>query len=246
VAVVIRKYGEIAVRTTLLGAAATLGALLAGLPSMAAAASLIGPTPYLSAADSPFVPANFAQFYLEDLEDGLVNTTGLTATGSGICVSNATCFVGSGLIDSVGNGGDPTVGHSLFADGSITLTFDAVALGSLPTAAGLVWTDGNNPITFEAFDQNGVSLGTIVGNHADGSFTGGTAEDRFYGATNAGGISKLVISNPPGIEIDHIQYGVGAAATGGVPEPASWALMVLGFGGLGAAMRARRRTPLHA
>ncbi|MFI4950996.1 MAG: PEPxxWA-CTERM sorting domain-containing protein, partial [Caulobacterales bacterium] len=109
-----------------------------------------------------------------------------------------------------------------------------------------VWTDGNNPITFEAFDQNGVSLGTIVGNHADGSFTGGTAEDRFYGATNAGGISKLVISNPPGIEIDHIQYGVGAAATGGVPEPASWALMVLGFGGLGAAMRARRRTPLHA
>jgi hypothetical protein len=31
-------------------------------------------------------------------------------------------------------------------------------------------------------------------------------------------------------------------ASGGVPEPATWAMMLLGFGGLGAAMRARRRT----
>jgi hypothetical protein len=229
-------------RTNLLGAAATLGVLLAGLPVIAAAATLIGPTPYLSAADSPFVPGSFSQFYLEDLEGGQVNTLGLTATGPGICVSNTACFVGSGLIDSVGNGGNPNVGHSLFANGTITLTFDAVALGALPTAAGLVWTDGNNPITFEAFDQNGVSLGTLTGNHADGPFTGGTAEDRFYGATNAGGISKLVISNPPGIEIDHIQYGVGSAVIpGGVPEPTSWALMILGLGSVGAAMRNRRR-----
>jgi hypothetical protein len=226
-------------RTKLLAAGAALGVLMVGAPSIATAA-VLGPTAYLSAADSPFVPANFSQFYLEDLEDGAVNTLGLTATGPSICVSNTACFVGSGLIDSVGNGGNPNTGHSLFADGLITLTFDAVALGSLPTAAGLVWTDGNNPITFEAFDQNGVSLGVIVGNHADGAFTGGTAEDRFYGATNAGGISKLVISNPPGIEIDHIQYGVGGAVNG-VPEPASWALMILGLGGVGAAMRTRRR-----
>jgi len=31
------------------------------------------------------------------------------------------------------------------------------------------------------------------------------------------------------------------APTGGVPEPSSWALMILGFGGMGAALRARRR-----
>ena len=29
---------------------------------------------------------------------------------------------------------------------------------------------------------------------------------------------------------------------GPVPEPASWALMIMGFGGVGAAMRSRRRT----
>jgi hypothetical protein len=27
-----------------------------------------------------------------------------------------------------------------------------------------------------------------------------------------------------------------------VPEPASWALMIMGFGGLGAALRTKRRT----
>jgi PEP-CTERM motif len=41
---------------------------------------------------------------------------------------------------------------------------------------------------------------------------------------------------------------VGAVmGTGGVPEPASWALMLVGFGGLGAALRLRRRQTLaHA
>ncbi|MGZ3377959.1 MAG: PEPxxWA-CTERM sorting domain-containing protein [Phenylobacterium sp.] len=214
----------------------------AALPA-AAGTQFFGPSPYLSAADSPFVPANYGHFYLEDFEDGLLNTPGLGATGAGqFCVSNEPgCFQGSGLIDSVGNGGDPNVGHSLFdSQGKITLTFDATALGALPTAAGLVWTDGLNPIVFEAFDQNGVSLGTLVGNSADNSFAGGTSEDRFYGVTNTGGISKLIISDESGIEIDHVQYGV--AARGGVPEPAAWALMLIGFVGAGGALRARRRS----
>jgi hypothetical protein len=34
--------------------------------------------------------------------------------------------------------------------------------------------------------------------------------------------------------------GVGAPV-GGVPEPASWALMILGFGSAGAMLRGRRR-----
>ena len=33
---------------------------------------------------------------------------------------------------------------------------------------------------------------------------------------------------------------------GGVPEPASWALMLVGFGGLGMAMRRRRAVALAA
>ena len=216
---------------------------ICGAFSGAAHAGVIGPTPYLSFADSPFNPANYSQFFLEDFEDGLFNTPGVTDTQS-FCITNNTCFVG-GLVDSVGNGGDQTKGHSLWSgSGSVTLVFDTSVTGSLPTAAGLVWTDGQNPITFEAFDQNGVSLGVIVGNHADNNFSGGTAEDRFYGATNAGGISKLVIFNPPAIEIDHVQFGYAPIVKGGVPEPSSWALMLVGAAGLGAMLRGRRRRAL--
>jgi hypothetical protein len=214
----------------------------AALPAQAST-QFFGPTPYLSAADSPFVPADYAHFYLEDFETGAIVQPGFTATGSGICVSNVPgCFYpNSGLIDSVGNGGDPNVGHSLFASGGmITITFDAAALGALPTAAGLVWTDGLDPISFQAYDENGLLLGGLTGNSADDNFAGGTAEDRFYGVINAGGVSKLVISDPSGIEIDHVQYGVGALAPG-VPEPAAWALMLTGFFGAGGALRTRRR-----
>ena len=34
-----------------------------------------------------------------------------------------------------------------------------------------------------------------------------------------------------------------APAVGGIPEPASWALLIAGFGLLGAAMRRRRAIP---
>jgi hypothetical protein len=38
----------------------------------------------------------------------------------------------------------------------------------------------------------------------------------------------------------------GAPVTGGVPEPATWGLMLVGFGGLGAMMRRRRTVALAA
>ena len=227
---------------------ATSMALALALPiahAQAATPTFYGPSTYVSQADAPFHPSDFTNFYLEDVEDDAINTLGLTVTGPGICIAGFSCFVGSGLTDSVGNGGNGLLGRSIWTNGSTTVTFDKGALGQLPTFAGLVWTDGVDPINFEAFDAFGVSLGGIFNqHHADDSFAGTLADDRFYGVTYAGGISKLVITDSPGQEIDHIQYGFDVATGttgGGVPEPAAWTLMLAGFGSLGAMLRHRRR-----
>jgi len=62
--------------------------------------------------------------------------------------------------------------------------------------------------------------------------------------------SQGLVGNTPGATISgQITGGVSfdsGGLQGGVPEPTTWALMILGFGGVGAAVRARRRTALAA
>lgn len=175
----------------------------------AAVPEFFGPTPYLSPGDRPFTVAA-AQF--EDFEDGALNTLGVTASTFSIASS-----FGPGLIDSV-DVDDGTLDGTcqpgcddLWANGSVTFTFDAAALGGLPTHVGLVWTDGGpgSTVTLEAFDAAGTSLGTRAGTgFADGAFTGGTAEDRFFGVRWAGGVRQVRLSNTSGgIEVDHLYYG---------------------------------------
>lgn len=205
-----------------------------------AAASLIGPTPYLSSADSPFVGQSFTWFHYEDFEDGLFNTPGVTVSPltSVIAVDGYTDSVDGddGLID--GSGSD---GHSLwsnFASSYFQFDFDAGTLGALPTHVGLVWTDvgqvtsgqyGYSDVTFEAFDQFGATLG-VIGPFllGDGSISGETAEDRFFGAINDGGISRIVIRSPTtnDWEVDNLQYGLAQP----VPEPATAGLLLTGLG----------------
>ena len=115
--------------------------------------------------------------------------------------------------------GSGAAGHSWFNNNGtqgVTFSFNATQIGFLPKSVGIVWTDGNNPINFEAFDTIGNPLGTLTGNHADDSFFGTTAEDRFYGVSYAGGIGSIRLSSTRGggIEVDHVQYAADA-----VPEP---------------------------
>lgn len=47
-------------------------------------------------------------------------------------------------------------------------------------------------------------------------------------------------SGDSGVQIDNVRFNE-PLTVGGVPEPTTWAIMLLGFGGLGAALRQRRR-----
>lgn len=179
-----------------------------------------------------------APAFLEDLGDGRLGGL-LVGSGGGIIVAGAF----DGLRDSVDGTLDGTCGpqgskcHDWFSvNGTAGVTFSFNG-GALPTAFGLVWSEGAGTATFTAFDGAGVELGTIsrlgVG---DGSFSGTTAEDRFFGVTYEGGIGSIKIANNGGgIEVDHVQYGAMAP----VPEPPAWAM--LAAGGLLAAARLRRR-----
>ena len=59
---------------------------------------------------------------------------------------------------------------------------------------------------------------------------------------NVGGVSSgnwtttLISFNQNPHELSHLSF-FGSRATGAVPEPSAWALMILGFGAVGAAMR---------
>ena len=53
--------------------------------------------------------------------------------------------------------------------------------------------------------------------------------------------SVLIDAAPLSANFDDLRFGTVAGA-GGVPEPAAWALMLMGFGFTGAAMRRRRET----
>ena len=215
--------------------------LMSGLVSAASAdVELIGPAPAVDQAytqfsvHSPFSGLGFAWFYLEDFEnDSLASgpgfdVPGVTASAGGVIPPG---YIGS--IDSVDEDdgvidGSGLAGHSFFYTSGgtgITFTFDATALGTLPTHAGIVWTDGVNDITFEAFDADGNSLGTRTGSHATAGYSGQTASDRFYGAVDLDGISKIHIKSGGGggIEVDHLQYGM-------VPVPGAVLLGVVGLG----------------
>ncbi len=199
-------------------------------------------TPYVSSGDSPFdLFGPDSDFFLEDFEDGLLNTPGLLGFGGEIRFPSS--FTDSVDLDDNVLDGFGVDGHNywaFFGEGSLgplaRFEFDPKVLGGLPRSVGVVWTDGNFLATtfFEAFGPNGESLGTmdffLLG---DDGHRGGTGEDRFMGVIFEGGISAIEVSADLGrIELDHVQYGD--------IMPAPGVLALLGLSGL-LTGRSRRR-----
>lgn len=106
-----------------------------------------------------------------------------------------------------------------------TITFDAL-FAYTPLVA-----------TFDGFDIEDLDLSTTI--------TGVSLTSGFLPAGNLSFGAHDVLINLSGVPLDPdkpIVLSVTSADTAppGVPEPAAWAMLLMGFGGLGAALRARR------
>lgn len=88
-------------------------------------------------------------------------------------------------------------------------------------------TGGEPPITSVTLDPSSI-LGASGFNASDITFNSGAVAVTWMNQTFAAGDTVVLDVN------------------GGVPEPATWALMLVGFGGLGVALRSRRRGSVSA
>jgi hypothetical protein len=112
-------------------------------------------------------------------------------------------------------------GFSNLSETMTHLTLDGVDLGTFNTSTGLdLFGDGFPVPLFAPYSAHTISFIAT---------DGGAVKARFR-SFSGDGIGPLLDN-------------VGLSVSGGVPEPASWALMIVGFGAAGAALR-RRRTAL--
>jgi hypothetical protein len=144
-----------------------------------------------------------------------------------------------------GGPGSHTLSQSFATTGSGTfsLSFDAFAddqSGQAPVGVGTDYTTTPNQ-HFEIDIQSGAGPEALV---FSGTFADAWSSNSFNLTPFIGGAGTYTLSFT---EVDNQGFynvgldNVSLTQSGGVPEPASWALMLTGFAGLGAMLRNRRR-----
>ena len=154
---------------------------------------------------------------LSMLDPGYVNT-----------VSHAAGSDGNGAQDPFSNpAGTPYL--SVLAGGTATITFDKL-MKSISFDWGSI--DTYNTLTITLADG---TTHAIVGNPGGGNQTSPSNNGRYYAVWDGANAIKSVTfaSSSNSFEVDALS---GSA----VPEPATWAMMITGFGLAGAAIRRRR------
>jgi hypothetical protein len=89
---------------------------------------------------------------------------------------------------------------------------------------------------------SGAGIGGGGGGDGGGSSAGGGG-----GGSSAGGVDSSLadaVASTDGSDPDGSLLDASASAVAGVPEPSSWAILILGFGGAGAMVRRRRARQL--
>jgi len=221
--------GEImTVRTNVLAAFAALAAATFALP--AAAAIVVGSTPI----NSPIAATGFETF--------VSAAPGASYVDGGVVVGNISNEMAWNNLDfeladphGVGSWGtvDPT--------GYISAKLQSG--GTFNSFSGFFGSEVSTSSFVAQFRLGGASVGdvnagTLTLEGRTLSFSGFTADEVWFQVGRSGTFSTSGNNN---IGMDDLAFGV---ASGAVPEPATWALMITGFGLAGARLRRRSRSYL--
>lgn len=194
---------------------------------------------YRSIADSPF--AHLDEFYLEDFEDGILNTPNVVAEdGVVFTIGDVRSVDGDdGVIDGFSNGLGAFVSLRPVAPRHF-FEFTPDESGRFPTFGGVVVTSElelNVAVdTYSALSGTGENLprsrGFSVEDLSGSAFEFGIVEHaKFVGLYWSEGISAFGVSRA--LQLDHLQYSYA------VPEPGG--ILLVGLAALAALLRRRRR-----
>jgi len=100
-----------------------------------------------------------------------------------------------------------------------------------------LFNGGTTPVTVTGIDQSGTAFSFTFGDDPGENLNG---ENFFVAMTDAAqSIRSISFTGSAFTDIRQIRVGPNAAISA-VPEPATWAMMLLGFGGIGVSLRRRR------
>jgi PEP-CTERM motif len=189
--------------------------------------------------------------------NSIAATTYGDTTPSGAFSDGGAHFSGSGVV--MNNLGQPSLGLYATPFGDTTNYMavlgngsEEIAFSGLKTAFGLYWgsVDTYNLLTF--FNGN-TAVATISGIDVQPPMlaNGGQTDYASNGYVVIGALpffdSVVVSSSANSFEFDNVLAGVGTTQfTAGVPEPSTWAMLLVGFAGLGYAGFRRSKGPISA
>ena len=201
-----------------------------GVPSLAAASVITTPT----GTDIDFATMNYFGGGPITVAPGVTwSSTNTSNQGGSVYGYDGTYgFSGNGLSQGVSLVGLNDSSDVYGVADSMTFSFDKPVAS---VGAVLNWVESNAPVTIAAYSASGSLLDTLILSSGGANLR---APDAFYGfQEKTNDIASFVLTDGYVAAIGAVNVGTVSA----VPEPATWAVMLAGFGGVGAALRQARR-----